>query len=220
MNIFDFRDALTSEYADYVRSFIRISSNDIRTKVDEALDEQALWPEPLVQLNPAFEPGAYIDDLVQVGKLHELAAKVFRRDKDRDPAEHGERLRLHRHQVDALDIARNGHNYVVTTGTGSGKSLTYIIPIVDHVLRHGSGRGIKAIIVYPMNALANSQAGELEKFLNYGFGGAQPVTFKRYTGQDDDEARNAHHREPAGHLAHQLRDARADLDAAAASGSW
>lgn len=51
---------------------------------------------------------------------------------------------------------------MVTTGTGSGKSLTQIVPIVDHVLRNGTGRGVQAIIVYPMNALANSQLGELQ----------------------------------------------------------
>ena len=59
-----------------------------------------------------------------------------------------------------------------STGTGSGKSLAYIIPIVDQLLRQGSGRGIQAIIVYPMNALANSQYGELEKFLGPGRIGA------------------------------------------------
>src|SRR2546429_2109363 len=51
----------------------------------------------------------------------------------------GKPLRLHKHQTDAVKVARTGHNYVLTTGTGSGKSLAYIIPIVDHVLRHGSG---------------------------------------------------------------------------------
>ena len=58
-----------------------------------------------------------------------------------------------------------GANYVLTTGTGSGKSLAYIVPIVDHVLRdaaRGDGR-IKAIVVYPMNALANSQEEELRE---------------------------------------------------------
>jgi ATP-dependent helicase YprA (DUF1998 family) len=42
--------------------------------------------------------------------------------------------------------------------------MAYIVPIVDRVLREGPGRGVRANIVYPMNALANSQRGELEKF--------------------------------------------------------
>ena len=83
-----------------------------------------------------------------------------------------------------------GHNSVLTTGTGSGKSLAYIVPVVDHVLGRGPGRGIQAIVVYPMNALANSQHGELEKFLNCGYPDEHgPVTFARYTGQESDEQR-------------------------------
>ena len=74
---------------------------------------------------------------------------------------------------------------MLTSGTGSGKSLTYIVPIVDHVLRNGSGRGIQAIGVYPMNALANSQAKELAKFLKKGYPeGKPPVRFACYTGQE------------------------------------
>jgi len=85
-------------------------------------------------------------------------------------------------------------SYVLTSGTGSGKSLAYVIPIVDHVIRTKAaptGRpGIKAIIVYPMNALANSQLGELQKFLRPP-GDSHPVTFQRYTGQESDEERRA-----------------------------
>src|SRR5881396_3367977 len=88
-----------------------------------------------------------------------------------------------RHQADAVRTARSGRNYVLTTDTGSGKSLAYIVPIVDHVLRHGGGRGIQALIVYPMNALANSQYQELEKFLRLGYpDGKGPVRFDKYTG--------------------------------------
>ena len=97
------------------------------------------------------------------------------------------RISAHR-GTEAIQVARAGHNYVLTTGTGSGKSPVYIIPIVDHVLRRGSGRGIQALVVSPMNALANSQAGELEKFLGHGYpNGKGPVTFARYTGQETDE---------------------------------
>jgi len=75
----------------------------------------------------------------------------------------------------------------LTTGTGSGKSLAYIIPIVDKVLKSGAGQGIKAVIVYPMNALANSQIQELEKYLGKE---NQKVTFQRYTGQEDRKRRD------------------------------
>ena len=60
------------------------------------------------------------------------------------------------------------------------------------MLRLGSGKGIKAIVVYPMNALANSQVKELEKFLKLGYPeGHEPVRFARYTGQESDEQRQA-----------------------------
>ncbi len=86
--------------------------------------------------------------------------------------------------------AQTGANYVLTTGTGSGKNLAYIVPIVDHVLRRGSGNGVQAIVVYPTDALANSQEGELKKFLQLGYPDQTgPVTFARYTGQESDEVR-------------------------------
>jgi hypothetical protein len=96
-------------------------------------------------------------------------------------------LQLHRHQLAAIEAARTGESYVLTTGTGSGKSLAYVIPIVDFVLRNPSIPGIKAIVVYPMNALANSQEQELDKFINRGYPDSRgPVTFARYTGQETD----------------------------------
>ena len=60
--------------------------------------------------------------------LQPAAKTIFR-------LENGQELRLHRHQKEAIEAARTGKSYVLTTGTGSGKSLAYIIPIVDQVLR-------------------------------------------------------------------------------------
>jgi ATP-dependent helicase YprA (DUF1998 family)/very-short-patch-repair endonuclease len=191
MDVFTFRDRLIDDFSSYVGSFIRINDPRITEHVRSRLEAGHLWPDPLIQLNPAFAPGGSVDALVAEGLLHPEASRIFRRNKDRDPSQLGEPLHLHEHQVKAIRTARGGHNYVLTTGTGSGKSLTYIIPIVDRVLRDGPGQGVRAIIVYPMNALANSQAGELAKFLDYGFEGSAPVTFRRYTGQESDEERNA-----------------------------
>ncbi|MHC4560978.1 MAG: DEAD/DEAH box helicase, partial [Planctomycetota bacterium] len=189
MDIFNLRDLLVKDYSDYIQSFIVIQDPNIRSHVEENLNNGFLWPDPLIQLNPSFEPGEWIDDLVQQNVLHEECRKIFRI-KD-DPQKEGRRLRLHRHQSEAIKAAKTGENYILTTGTGSGKSLAYIVPIVDQVLRQGSGKGIQAIIVYPMNALCNSQHGELTKFLCHGYPeNAEPVSFARYTGQEDDQRRN------------------------------
>ncbi|MDP9309687.1 MAG: DEAD/DEAH box helicase [Chloroflexota bacterium] len=188
MNVFETRNQLIHDYQSYISSFIRIRDERIDTYVKENLDAGALWPDPLIQLNPSFEPDDDIDSMVRNGVLHWEAARVFRRKRDRHDT--GTPLRLHRHQAEAIRTAGSGESYVLTTGTGSGKSLSYIVPIVDHILRRGPGKGIQAIVVYPMNALANSQAGELEKFLKFGYpDGRGPVTYATYTGQERDEDR-------------------------------
>ncbi|VVJ21670.1 Helicase [Amycolatopsis camponoti] len=138
-----------------------------------------MWPEPWLALNPAFEPGGSVGELVDRGLLHPDNRGIFR--ARATSSADGQEIAFHQHQVDAIEIAARRESYVLTTGTGSGKSMAYIVPIVDRVLREGSGRGVRAIIVYPMNALANSQRGELEKFLGKV---APKVTFKRYTGQE------------------------------------
>ncbi|NVM23238.1 MAG: hypothetical protein HWN68_15820 [Desulfobacterales bacterium] len=123
MNIFGLRNRLVKDYADYVKSFILIQDERIRDHVEENLENGFLWPDPLIQMNPSFEPGEWIDELVQQEILHEECSRIFRTEKDRQ--EGGKPLRLHRHQSDAVKAAKTGNNYVLTTGTGSGKSLAY-----------------------------------------------------------------------------------------------
>lgn len=188
MDIFDLRDEIVlHDYADYAGSFISISDSRIKEEVDTKFASGLLWPEPLLQLNPSFASGGSVDDLVQKKILTPQCSEIFRIGKtETDPA--GRPMQLYRHQTDAILAAQKKENYVLTTGTGSGKSLSYIIPIVDHVLKNGTGKGIQAIIVYPMNALANSQQLELKKFLEFG-SAPSPVRFCRYTGQENEEER-------------------------------
>lgn len=188
MDVFNLRNDVIGDYGAYVRSFLRIKDERIRRLVQEEMDGGFLWPDPLIQLNPSFEVGETLQELIDNGELHPECINIFR-DK-REDGTVGAPFRLHRHQIDGIRAARAGDSYVLTTGTGSGKSLSYIVPIVDHVLRRGSGKGIQAIVVYPMNALANSQMRELEKFLCRGYqASSPPVTFRRYTGQESDEER-------------------------------
>lgn len=122
--------------------------------------------------------------------LHSICADIFRSGPTADLPQ-GEPLSLYKHQEQAIALASKGESYVVTTGTGSGKSLCFFIPIVDAVLRErpvDGARRTRAIVPYPMNALANSQMEELDKFTS-NIQGEQPITFDRYTGQEDSEER-------------------------------
>jgi len=188
MDVFALRQRIVDDYRRYIDSFINVADERIAGQIRNELDSGLLWPEPLIQMNPAFEQGDTIDRLVRENILHPACERIF----STGEGDSATPIALYRHQAEAVRIAHQGHNYVLTTGTGSGKSLSYIIPIVDHVLRTGSGSGVKALVVYPMNALANSQSGELAKFLGDGSDGAlQAVTFKTYTGQESRDEKKA-----------------------------
>ena len=143
------------DYRSFVEGFLNIRDERIQSTVEGEIANGLLWPEPWLALNPLFQTGGTVGALIDRDLLHPRCREIFRSRTPDDLL--GTELVLHRHQTDAIQIARRGGSYVLTTGTGSGKSLSYIIPVVDRVLRDGSGRGVQAIVVYPMNALANSQ---------------------------------------------------------------
>jgi len=192
MDVFAFRKELIAEYARFSRSFTKIRAKDILDKVNDIYRKEYFWPAPLVQLNPNFESGGYIKELVSAGILHPECDNIFRIKGENNLS--NQPLRLYRHQTEAIKIAGKKESYVLTTGTGSGKSLAYFIPIVNDVLqRKRAGdtcKGITAIVVYPMNALCNSQFEELEKYLGPSYDKEpEPVSFARYTGQESHEER-------------------------------
>ncbi|MGH9391631.1 MAG: hypothetical protein ACRD1Z_18685, partial [Vicinamibacteria bacterium] len=117
-DVFRLRERVVQEYSDYVESFIHIRDKRIEDYVRRELDKGELWPDAVLQLNPAYEPGPTLRELAAQGKIVSDAARFF-----------GEGLRLYRHQEEALGAAASGEGYIVSTGTGSGKSLTYLVPI-------------------------------------------------------------------------------------------
>lgn len=185
MKAFEFEHHLIDSYARFSRSFTSIRADDLHAEVKRQYDAGRFWPDSLLSLNPRFLSGPSVQDLVTSGDLHEATGKIFR--IDRNP------LKFHRHQAQSIAKARAGQSYVVTTGTGSGKSLCFFVPIVDAIVRArkaGRPRTTRAIIVYPMNALANSQLKEIEKFISQSglLDDMKPVV-RRYTGQESREER-------------------------------
>src|SRR3954449_3763030 len=116
-----------------------------------------------------------------------LAERVARYGRPADPL-HPEvvaRLRargmdpLYAHQVAGIDALRAGRSAVIATGTASGKSACYQVPIVSSVLE---GRRDTALLVYPTKALAQDQLRALRSWL---VPGLRAVTYDGDTGPDE-----------------------------------
>jgi len=91
--------------------------------------------------------------------------------------------RLYTHQVQCIDAVRRGEDVVVSTGTSSGKTLAFLLPIIESILKNSETR---ALFVYPTNALVNDQAANLKAMLD---SMSLKISFGVYTGQTQREER-------------------------------
>ncbi|MGY2944946.1 DEAD/DEAH box helicase [Thermostichus sp. MS-CIW-34] len=192
--IFDLHERVLKDYANFVRSFFLIADPRAQAFVDQALEEGIhLWPEPLLQLSPSYVSGPTVDELAEAGRIAQETARIFR-------FEDGRPFRLYRHQEEAVAKALAGKSFVVTSGTGSGKSLCYFLPIIDNWIRQGGSRHqVVAIVVYPMNTLVNSQYQSLQALCERyerNYHRPFPVRFARYTGETSENERDQLRRDP------------------------
>lgn len=162
----------------------------------DATRQSPLLRGPYVSLSRPFRTGAAIDALIAEGLFHPLM-------RQRIPAEISH---VYGHQEEAIRAVAAGKTTLVSTGTGSGKTECFLYPIVSHCLAlrdAGAAPGISAVIVYPMNALAEDQLGRLRGLL-----AGTGVSFGMYVGKTPE-----HERDVAGQ---RLRPgaSRADYEAA------
>lgn len=187
MNVFDLDKNVIRTYESFSRSFARIRADDLQSQISRIYDQGTFWPEPLLGINPHYLHDRRIDELTASGDLDPALASIFAKGNPRQP------IRLYRHQAQAIAKAKTGQSYIVTSGTGSGKSLCFFIPIIDEIVRSrraGAQKGTKAIIIYPMNALANSQFEELQSYIrDCDLPEHLKPTFARFTGQEKERRR-------------------------------
>ena len=181
--VFEIRDRMIEDFRSFSESFVSPKADDIADFLKDESYQSRYWPDPLLQINPHYSQGETVSRLVDKGMLSESCRRIFQRG--------GQSLTLYNHQERAISAAGRGDSYVLTTGTGSGKSLSFFIPIVDHIIREKQkfpdAKRIYAILIYPMNALANSQLEEINGYLaNAPDCG---ITVGRYTGQEGSEER-------------------------------
>lgn len=178
-------DLIASSYRRYLRSLLPVRDARLAEALDNAISEGSLLTKgPLLEATPPYEPGATIDALVTEGVL----SSAFR-DLDGPALPFGRPLYLH--QERAIRKVGTGRNVVVASGTGSGKTESFLLPILDALaIEHATGSlgpGVRALLLYPMNALANDQIKRLRAVL-----AATPyITFGRYIGDTPEGARES-----------------------------
>lgn len=112
-DIFEFRNGLVENYKKFSTSFASPRSTDIASKVQAAYDEGRFWPDPLIQINPNYRKGAFIDELARQGNVEPETAQIFQTGKQEEPP-------CHRYFEFAEDLERRakGHpnfQYIITT---------------------------------------------------------------------------------------------------------
>jgi ATP-dependent helicase YprA (DUF1998 family) len=166
-----------------VRSFLRYQLTAYPFADDRLLDQMRqllsldetrrspLLRGPYVSVSRPFRQGAAVDALVSDGIFHPHM-------RQRIPVDI---THVYGHQEDAIRAIRAGHTTLVSTGTGSGKTECFLYPIVSKCLDlrdDGAPAGISAVIVYPMNALAEDQLGRLRSLL-----AGTGISFGMYVGK-------------------------------------
>ncbi|MFW6015432.1 MAG: DEAD/DEAH box helicase [bacterium] len=136
----------------------------------ETVGQKYLFRGPFVEATPAFVSGKALSELKGWDVLYDAGICTNKTSfKYQQP--------LYWHQEEALHLYKKRENYVVATGTGSGKTETFLFPIFHYVLNH-QGPGVKALLVYPMNALVNDQMDRLRKYLK----DCPQISFGYFTG--------------------------------------
>lgn len=174
---------IRDDYTRYLKTIYFFRNADLRREFWQALTTpEFLVKGPLLEAATPYRRGRSIRQLVAAGVLsstfQQLCSAVLPWERP-----------LYLHQDEAVEkVAHWGRNIVVATGTGSGKTESFLIPILDHLLREQEvgtldQPGVRALLLYPMNALANDQLKRLRAIL------AQypHITFGRYTGETERE---------------------------------
>ena len=187
-----FEKEVFNPYRDLLKAEYRIHSQFDHAKRiwEEKLTVAELVNGPYLEKSQMYAPG---DSLAELSLHEKTKATISKRLSGRG---------LYQHQTDALKLILNGKNAVIATGTSSGKTLCYQIPILDDLLRDPSP-GLRAIIIYSLNALVNDQLTEWEEMLkDHG-----QISFARFTGQTPSNQKDYEAREKEV-IAQQLTDER------------
>lgn len=181
---------IEQSYRNYLATTIHFDDEDLQRQLENILNEDGFLAKgPFLEAAPPYKRATTIRNFVESGKLCQSMLTLGGKnleffDPDRP---------LYSHQEHAIDKALAGANFAVVTGTGSGKTECFLLPILNDILKEfeqdGYSPGVRALLLYPMNALANDQLKRLRELLI-----GTNITFGRYTGDTKETEEEAQKR--------------------------
>jgi len=168
---------INETFSDYACDTFRIKDEEFQRLYQDEVKKMEFSKGPYLDCVDAFEKGKSLKELVEEGILNSDYVALFAQEP------HLYERPLYRHQEQAIRAVQSGKNVVVTTGTGSGKTECFLYPILNALMEEKEKGtlcpGARALLLYPMNALANDQMKRLRSLL-----ATYPdITFGAYTGE-------------------------------------
>nr|WP_246359313.1 DEAD/DEAH box helicase [Sphingomonas yantingensis] len=185
------REALAS----YIEATYHLSDPKVVALRRTLLTGDGIAQTPYIESTPSYEGKRRYQDLDLPAGVGAFLTALADRSEDllfNPPYEH---------QAQALELTTRadaaGSGIVVTTGTGSGKTESFLLPVLARLAEEAldrpkqfETRAVRALLLYPMNALVNDQLGRLRNLFGSGAvrkafkdAGGRPAKFGRYTGR-------------------------------------
>lgn len=120
-DFFKLHSQIMEQFKAFSQSFVDIEDPQILKELEKYGNDKSMWPEPLIQFNPSYQEGAAFSDLISEGLFDPRMDKIFTG------------FHLYKHQEEALRLGANGKDFTVTSGIGSGKSLTFLGNIINEI---------------------------------------------------------------------------------------
>ena len=179
---------INERYKEYLRSSFEFGKTDLQKLFAQQLESERLFKGPYVDMSFPFQRGHNLDYLIE----KDIVCRSFKKLNDINFTRP-----LYSHQEESIKLIKSGRSAIITTGTGSGKTESFLYPILNDLLfdveKGNNEVGIRAIFLYPMNALVNDQIDRIRKILQ----NCPEITFGFFTGETPEPA-SANYRKKLG----------------------
>lgn len=167
-SVYETHNALKKKFIDYIRAQYLGENKFLLQACNEIIEKEGvLFQKPYIEANPAYK---VVENGIKNSKLIPNKVKHFLDEMSKKKL--GVFPHPFLHQVKALESFYNGRDLFITTGTGSGKTECFMWPMISKIVNEAATtpetwqhRGIRALMLYPMNALVSDQVGRLRRMI-------------------------------------------------------